>query len=75
MDPLSLMPEDRANDVRAIRSMSQMAEMAHAAGDTKTVKDLGNRIAQAMGRLADWEDANPDLARKVADAAAANTDT
>ena len=66
MNPIDLLPEAQARDVRAVRSMSTLMEVEP---DPKVRQDLSNRITQAMGRLADWEGANPDLAKQVAAAA------
>ncbi len=68
MDPIDLLPDAQAKDVRAI---IYMHTMIYEATDIEVRKDLGNRIAQARGRLAAWEQANPELANKIALAAEA----
>jgi hypothetical protein len=61
-------PAEITRDIEAIKFMSvHMEQTSHL--DVQTRKDLGNRISQAMGRLADWEDTNPDAAKALADQA------
>lgn len=72
MDVIDMLPEVAVREVVAIRSMAAMQDAAYARRDYATAKDLGNRIAQAMGRFADWEDANPVLTREIIDAHAAS---
>lgn len=60
------LPDGVKRDVQAVRSMNDMINM-NAGQCPKLAKDMANRMSQALGRIADWEDANPEIARQIAE--------